>query len=518
MSHVWRELLVAAACGFIGAESARLPQKDHLEAMTSKMIGNVPVLNYDKAYGGVGSLEHTSAKENWFVVTDASVSDETLVKLCNAAEAECLASGHPEEGGTSYFEIRGTEQDLETIISSHPDGILFVEPDGPVIVEPIESTSRSSNTPLWGLERIGVSQRASQGEGSHVYVLDTGVMKTHNDFGGRVVPTADFTTSRGLCGDDLSCANDRQGHGTHCSGTAAGNSYGVAPSAVLHSVKVLGDDGSGQWGWLISALDLLATSSIRPAVASMSLGGRGRQESVRVAVDAAVTAGVIVVVAGGNNRGEACRYTPAHVESAITVGSTTSTDSRSSFSNYGFCIDIWAPGSDIRSASIRGDSSSITLSGTSMACPHVAGGAALILERNPTYNSGEVFAALHEATVKDVITDLRQGDTNSLLFVGAAESTGEWGAYVLEVNLSTGWGEYRHAPELGSIPPEEVVRSRETVDLKMADSTSLLSVGGPEANGEWGAFAVGADLTTNGWASYTHIPELGSVPPEDVVS
>merc|ERR1719437_418950 len=167
------------------------------------------------------------------------------------------------------------------------------------------------------------------------------------------------------CNGDANCARDKQGHGTHCAGSAAGDTYGVAPLAQVRSIKVLSDSGSGQWSWSYSALDWLATSSVRPAVASMSLGGSGNQQAMKDAVDAAVAAGVVVSVAAGNDNTDACNFSPAYVPSAITVGSTDSTDRRSYFSNYGTCVDIWAPGSSVLSAGHTSDSASSTKSGTS---------------------------------------------------------------------------------------------------------------------------------------------------------
>merc|ERR1711972_593023 len=219
------------------------------------------------------------------------------------------------------------------------------------------------------------------------------------------------------CNGDLSCAGDRQGHGTHCAGTAAGDTYGVANAAQVKSVKVLSDQGSGSWSWSYYALDWLATNPTRPAVASMSLGGSGTQQAMADAVNAAVNAGVVVVVAGGNSNSDACNFSPAFVPSAITVGATTSTDARSSFSNYGSCTNIWAPGSSVVSASHTSNSATRTLSGTSMACPHVSGGAALVLQRNPSCTASRVLGRLQDVAFNNVLSGLFSSDTNKLLNV-----------------------------------------------------------------------------------------------------
>merc|ERR1740129_839192 len=273
-----------------------------------------------------------------------------------------------------------------------------------------ELEPESSVASLWGLTRVGAYTRTNEGNG---------VTVTHQDFGGRGIPTLDMTGGSLVeCRGSTSCAADNQGHGTHCAGTAVGGSYGVAPGATVRSIKVLGDSGSGSWSWSYGALDWIASSSIRPAVASMSLGGRGTQQAMKDAVDGATNAGVTVVVAGGNNNADACGFSPAFVPSAITVGSTTSQDARSSFSNYGACTNIWAPGSSILSAGHTSDTASATYSGTSMACPHVSGGAALVLQSNPSFNYAQVLETLHADADADMISGLYPSDTNKLLFVG----------------------------------------------------------------------------------------------------
>merc|ERR1719512_194887 len=205
----------------------------------------------------------------------------------------------------------------------------------------------------------------------------------------------------------------------HCAGTAAGTVYGVAPSAEVRSVKVLSDSGSGSFSWSFSALDWLATISTRPAIASMSLGGSGVVAGMDTAVDAAVDAGGTVVVAAGNENSNACNYSPAYVPSAITVGSTTVSDARSYFSNYGSCVDIWAPGSSVTSLAHTSDTGTATLSGTSMACPHVSGAAALVLGADNSKNPQKVISDLLNDATLNAISDLKAGDTNALLYVGA---------------------------------------------------------------------------------------------------
>ena len=271
----------------------------------------------------------------------------------------------------------------------------------------------------WGLSRIGADTRGRSGAIATIFVLDTGVRTTHNEFGGRATTGADITEGHVReCYGITACATDVQGHGTHCAGTAGGTTYGIAPRAQVISVKVLGNNGSGSWSWSYAALDWIPASSVRPAVASMSLGGNGVLAGMRDAVNAAFSAGVVVVVAAGNSNADACGSSPAYVPAAITVGSTDSADSRSYFSSYGRCIDIWAPGSSVVSASFSSNSGTRTLSGTSMACPHVSGAAALILGDDNNKSPQEVIEDLLTDAIRNAISGLRSGDTNALVYIG----------------------------------------------------------------------------------------------------
>jgi len=408
---------LAATVG-LAAALAQGARVDRRKTTRSKFVAGVPVLNYHLAYEGHSLAETDSAKQDWTVVVNPGVSDEQIAALCKIGD--CKSVGHPSKGGVPYFEVGCTEAELDKLLQQAKgvDAVKYVEPDSAVSVVPEIEASPEAAT--WGLNRIGADQRDKSGSSATIFVLDTGVRTSHSDFGGRAAAGADVSSGSLVpCNGNANCASDRQGHGTHCAGTAGGTRYGVAPGAQVRSVKVLSDQGSGSWSWSYEALDWLATGSVRPAIASMSLGGGGVISGMRDAVNAAVNAGVTVVVAAGNDNSDACGFSPAYVPNAITVGSTTSTDSRSSFSNYGSCVDIWAPGSAIVSASHTSDSGTTSLSGTSMACPHVSGGAALILGADNSKSPQKVISDLLNDSVRNAISGLRSGDTNALLYVGA---------------------------------------------------------------------------------------------------
>ncbi|XP_072177809.1 aqualysin-1-like [Diadema setosum] len=296
-------------------------------------------------------------------------------------------------------------QEAVSLVRSLP-GVSYVEEDG-----------MAHASEIWGLDRI--NQRdlplddsytpAGNGSGVNVYVLDTGIRTTHEDFEDRAEFSYDAMNY--AIGNDGDC----QGHGTHCAGTIAGKRYGVAKAARVYAVRVLGCYGSGSWSAVIDGMDWVALFGRRPAVASMSLGGGG----VR-AVDESLrnlhSAGVTVVVAAGNSDYDACRASPARAAQAITVGAIQSDDARVYFSNWGGCVDIFAPGRSILSADYRSDTDYWSLSGTSMACPHVAGAAAVHLGLNPQLNPDQVRDILLNTASRDKITELQDSE-NLLLYV-----------------------------------------------------------------------------------------------------
>ncbi|MEW2059857.1 S8 family peptidase [Streptomyces sp. NPDC007002] len=284
-------------------------------------------------------------------------------------------------------------------------------------------SATQNNPPSWGLDRIDqrnlpLDQRYTYpdkaGEGVTAYVIDTGVRISHNDFGGRAFNGYDAV-------DNDNVAQDGHGHGTHVAGTVAGSAYGVAKKAKIVGVRVLNNQGSGTTAQVVAGIDWVTANAQKPAVANMSLGG-GADSVLDAAVQRSIDSGITYAVAAGNESTNASTKSPARVADAITVGSTTSSDARSSFSNYGSVVDIFAPGSSITSAWNSSDSATNTISGTSMASPHVAGAAALYLADNPGSSPAQVSAGLVAAATTGVVGNPGSGSPNRLLYVGTGST------------------------------------------------------------------------------------------------
>ena len=290
--------------------------------------------------------------------------------------------------------------------------VAYVEQDQ------IMSASATQSNPTWGLDRIDerslpldrVYQYNATGTGVTAYIIDTGIRANHSEFGGRMVGgVTAINDGRG--------SDDCNGHGTHVAGTVGGSTYGVAKGVSLYAVRVLGCAGNGSNSGVIAGVDWVTSNHRKPAVANMSLGG-GASRALDDAVRNSVRAGVSYAVAAGNENQNACNVSPARVDAAMTVGASTSSDSRSSFSNYGSCVDLFAPGSSIKSAWYTSSTSTNTISGTSMASPHVAGAIALVLQNNRNASPGAIANYLNDTATSGQLSGVA-GSPNRLLYKGS---------------------------------------------------------------------------------------------------
>jgi subtilisin family serine protease len=316
------------------------------------------------------------------------------------------------------FAIRGfaaSMSEAEALALSRDRRVAYVEEDSEM-----HAIVTQSNPP-WGLDRInqrdlpvgGAYIYTSTGSGVNAYIIDTGIRTTHTQFGGRAV--AGFTAI-----NDGRGSADCNGHGTHVAGTVGGSTYGVAKAVRLYAVRVLSCSGSGTTSGVMAGVDWVRGNHIKPAVANMSLGG-GASSSLDTAVRNSIAAGVTYAIAAGNSNANAGNFSPARVSEAITVGSSTRTDARSSFSNFGSVVDIFAPGSSIPSAWHTSDTATNTISGTSMATPHVAGAAARYLQNSPTASPATVRNALVNTATTGRLSGIPTGTTNRLLFFSGGQ-------------------------------------------------------------------------------------------------
>ncbi|UYM07136.1 S8 family peptidase [Solicola gregarius] len=278
----------------------------------------------------------------------------------------------------------------------------------------VHATGTQTPTPSWGLDRVDQEALpaddsytyAETGAGVTAYIIDTGINATHQDFGDRV--------GEGFSAVDGG-TDDANGHGTHVAGTVGGTEYGLAKDVALEPVRVLDANGSGSTEGVVKGIDWVTENASGPSVANMSLGGPS-DPALDDAVAGSIEAGVTYAVAAGNDYGaDACGSSPAAVPEALTVASTADDDAASEFTNGGSCVDLAAPGTDITSDWIGGDDATNTISGTSMATPHVTGVAALYLEANPDADPAGVSTGLVDEATPDVITGLPEGTANLLL-------------------------------------------------------------------------------------------------------
>ncbi len=331
-----------------------------------------------------------------------------------AAEVSGLHGQGLAVGRTFEHAIRGavvTANPAQAAALAKSGRVLSVEPDAPVKVSGTEQPAP------WGLDRA--DQRAlplsgsyswtTAGAGVTAYVVDTGILASHTDFGGRVA--AGWTAVA-----DGNGTTDCNGHGTHVAGTVAGSTYGVAKSATLVPVRVLDCSGSGYNSDVVAGLDWIAAN--HAAGPNLSLGGAA-SSTVDNAIQAVIDDGVTTVVAAGNSAADACTTSPARVPAAVTVAASDSADKQASFSNFGSCVDLYAPGVSITSDYYTSTTATASMSGTSMASPHTAGAAAVLLSQNPALAPADVAAALVSNATPGVIVGATTGTPNRLLFTGA---------------------------------------------------------------------------------------------------
>ncbi|MDA0171325.1 S8 family peptidase [Solirubrobacter taibaiensis] len=369
-----------------------------------------------------GENAKNAIEDSYIVVLDDDVAKSKASKVINT-----LTDEHDADLNYRYTSsVQGFAAEMtreEALELSEDPTVAYVEQD-----RTVKALGTQAPTPSWGLDRL--DQRdlplnnsftyPNTGAGVTAYIIDTGIRTSHSDFGGRASWGVNTTGD----GNNTDC----NGHGTHVAGTVGGSQYGVAKGVKLIAVKVLTCSGSGSYSGVMAGVDWVTNHhpAGQPAVANMSLGGYGANTSVENAVRNSIADGVTYAIASGNSNDNACNYTPARVDEAITVNSTNSGDARSYFSNWGTCTDIFAPGESITSAWHTSDTATNTISGTSMAAPHVAGAAALVLGASPQATPQAVRDRLVADATQNKVGNPGTGSPNRLLYTAASATDGPW--------------------------------------------------------------------------------------------